>query len=119
MVILGSTEKQQKVSEGLFFCLKCNNIRHYTQTRTSRYLSLFFILLFKTETLYEIVECQDCKNGYDPKILEPGSQQMLKMEAITKYSLHRGTPPDEVKSQLIEAGANAETAEVIIRKVLA
>ena len=119
MVILGSRERQQQISEGQFFCLKCNNIRPYQQKRVSIYFTLFFILLFRTKTLYEIVECQVCKNGYEPKILEPGSQQMLKMEAITKYSLHRGTPLDEVKSQLNEAGANAEIADIIIKKVLA
>jgi hypothetical protein len=119
MVILGSCEKQKQISMGKFFCLTCNNIRSYKQKCISKYITLFSIPLFKTKTLYKSVECQVCKNGYEPNILEPDSQQMLKMEAITKYSLHRGAAVDDVKSQLIEAGANAEIADVIIKKVLA
>jgi hypothetical protein len=119
MAIWGSTEKLEHISEGQFFCLKCTNIRHYKQQRVASYFTLFSIPLIKTKTLDEYVECQNCGSGYEPKILETGSQQMLKMEAISKYSLQRGAPVDEVKSQLIEAGANAEIADVIIKKVLA
>lgn len=116
MVIWGSREKQELVSEGQFFCPNCKKIRHYRQKRVARYFTLFFIPLVKTKTLGEFVECEVCKDGDEAAILDPGSQQMLKMEAISKYSLQRGAPPDEVKSQLIEAGANPEIAEVIITK---
>lgn len=118
MVILGSIEKQQQISEGQFFCQKCNNIRPYKWQRASSYFTFFFIPLIKTKTLAEFVECQVCKSYYAPKILEPGSQQILKMEAISKYSLQRGTSLDEVKVQLIEAGADEEVAEKIIEKVM-
>jgi len=118
-MIWGSKEKQELISEGKFFCPKCNNIRNYQQKRISIYFTLFFIPLFRTKTLGETVECQVCKNGDEAAILDPGSQQMLKMEAISKYSLQRGAPPDEVKSQLIEAGAQPEMAEVIVNRVLA
>jgi hypothetical protein len=119
MVILGSCEKQKQISVGKFFCLTCNNIRYYKQKCISKYITLFSIPLFKIKTLYKSVECQDCKNGYEPNILEPESQQILKMEAISKYSLKRGAPVEDVKTQLIEAGADAEVAEGIIHKVLA
>jgi hypothetical protein len=119
MVIWGSKEKQELISEGQFFCPKCKKIRHYQRKRVARYFTLFFFPLFRTKNLGEFVECEVCKDGDSATVLEPGSQQLLKMEAISKYSLQRGAPLDEVKSQLIEAGANAETAEVIIRKVLA
>ena len=117
-MIWGSLDNQKLISEGQFFCLKCNNIRHYLQNRASRYFTLFSIPLVKTMTVSESVECQDCKFVYEPKILEPGTQQILKMEAISKYSLQRGNPLDDVKSQLIDAGADTEIAEVIINKVL-
>ena len=119
MVILGSIEKQRQVSEGKFFCQKCNNIRPYKRQHAASYFTLFFIPLMKTKTLADYVECQVCKSYYAPKILEPGSQEMLKMEAISKYSLQRGTSLDEVKIQLIEAGADEEIAERIIEKVMA
>ncbi len=119
MVILGSIEKQQQISEGQFFCQRCNNIRPYKRQRASSYFTFFYIPLIKIKTLAEFVECQVCKSYYVTKILEPGSQQMLKMEAISKYSIQRGTPVDEVKVQLIEAGADEEIAEKIIERVSA
>jgi hypothetical protein len=119
MVILGSIEKQRQISEGHFFCQKCNNISPYKRQRASSYFALFLIPLIKIKTLAEYVECQVCKSYYGPKILEPGSQQMLKMEAISKCSLQRGTSLDEVKVQLIDAGADEEVAERIIERVMA
>jgi len=118
MIIWGSKGRHEFVSEGQFFCPKCNNIRHYKLIRVSKYFTLYFIPLFKTKTLGEYVECQTCKNGYEPKVLEPSSQEMLKMVAITKYSLLRGTPLDDVKSRLIGAGATGETVDLIIEKAL-
>ena len=119
MAILGSLEKKRQISEGKFFCQSCNNIRPYKRQRTARFFTLFLIPLIKTKTLADFVECQVCKSYYAPNILEPGSQQMLKMEAISKYSIKRGTSLDEVKIQLIEAGADEEIAERIIEKVMA
>ena len=118
MLIWGLKGKQQLLSEGQFFCPKCNNIRHYKQKSVSRYFTLFFVPLFPLKKLGEYVECQSCKCGYETKVLEPASQQLLKMVAITKYSLLRGTPLDDVKSRLMEAGAKGETVDVIIEKAL-
>lgn len=118
MIIWGSKGRHELVSEGQFFCPKCNNIRHYKQKRVSKYFTLYFIPLFKTKTIGEYVECQACKSGYETKVLDPVSQQMLKMVAITKYSLLRGTPLDDVKSRLVGAGANNEVVDVIIQKAL-
>lgn len=119
MAILGSIEKQRQISEGKFFCQNCNNIRPFERQRRSSYFTLFLIPLIKTKSLADYVECMVCKSHFAPKILEPGSQQMLKMEAISKYSLKRGTSLDDVKIQLIEAGADEEIAERIIEKVMA
>ena len=118
MTIWGSEGKQELISEGKFFCPKCNNVRHYKQKRVSRYFTLYFIPLFKTKSPGEFVECQVCKNGFEPKILEPGSQQMLKIVAITRYSLLRGTSLNDIKSRLTGAGTNGETVDVIIQKAL-
>jgi hypothetical protein len=43
---------------------------------------------------------------------------MLKMVAITRYSLLRGTSLNDIKSRLIGAGTNGETVDVIIQKAL-
>jgi zinc-ribbon family len=119
MMLWGSTERHKQISEGQFFCKKCKSIRRYSQKRVAKYFTLFSIPLIKTKDLGEFVECEYCKNGDGADILDPGSQEMLKMEAISKYSLQRGAPVDDVMTQLIEAGAKPEIAEVIIKKVLA
>jgi hypothetical protein len=108
MTIWGSEGKQELISEGKFFCPKCNNVRRYKLNRDTRY----------TKLTGEFVECQVCKNGFEPEILQPGPQQMLKIVAITKYSLLRGTPLNEIKSRLIGAGTNDETVDAIIQKAL-
>jgi hypothetical protein len=118
MIIWDAKGRQQLVGQGQFFCPHCDNIRPYKQKRVSEYFTLFVIPLFKIKTLGEYVECQGCKNSYDTQVLEPGSQQMQKMVAITKYSLLRGTPLDDVKSRLVGAGANDETVDLIIQKAL-
>ena len=87
MIILGSCEKQDHASIGKFFCRKCNELRCYEQRSVSRYLTLFSIPLIKTKTLHESVECQVCNTGYELDMLEPGSQQMLNIKTVSKYSL--------------------------------
>jgi hypothetical protein len=108
MTIWGSKGTQELISEGKFFCPKCNSVRRYKQKRVSMY----------TKPTGEFVECQVCKNRFEPKILEPGSQHMLKMVAITKYSLLRGVPLNDIKSRLMGAGTKSETVEAIIQKAL-
>jgi hypothetical protein len=106
MQIWGSKGKQELISEGKFFCPKCDNTRHYKKKRVP------------TGDPGEFIECQVCKSKFAPNILEPGTQHMAKMVAITKYSLLRGTPLTDVKSRLIKAGADDESVDEIIQKAL-
>ncbi len=115
MIIWGSKGKEKLLSEGLFFCPKCITVRSYKQKRVSKYFTLYFIPLFETKNLGEIVECQICKSGYGPKILEPSSQEMLKVAASTRYSILHGTSLTDVKSKLIGAGTTSEIADQIIK----
>jgi hypothetical protein len=115
MIIWGSKGKEKLLSEGLFFCPKCRTDRSYKQKRVSKYFTFYFIPLFETKNLGEFVECQVCKSGYDPKILEPNSQGMLKVVASTRYSLLHGTSLTEVKSQLVGAGVTEGIADQIIK----
>ena len=115
MIIWGSKGRQKELAEGTFYCPKCNDNRPYKKKRATRYFTLYFIPLFETKNLGEFVECQVCKTNFDPKVLEPGWQNTLKIVAATRYALLHGTSPDQARAELVKAGAAPETADKIIK----
>jgi hypothetical protein len=116
LIIWGSKGKQEVISQGQFYCPKCNNNSRFLRKHVARYFTLYFIPLFKTKDLGEFIECQTCKSGFDPKVLEPGSQKILKVVASVRYSLLHGISPAEVRMKLMGEGATSETAEMIIKR---
>ena len=74
MLIWGSKGREKQLSQGQFFCLKCNGLRPDKEKRVSKMFTLYFIPLFETKNLGEFVEYQVCRSGFDPHILEPASQ---------------------------------------------
>ena len=115
MIIWGTKGRQKQLEQGTFYCPKCNDIRPYIRKRVSRYFTLYFIPLFETKNLGEFVECQGCKTGFDPKVLDPGSQKILKVVAATRFALLHGTTPAQMKSQLMDSGMDAQTADKVIQ----
>jgi hypothetical protein len=115
MLIWGSKGKEKELSQGQFFCPKCNDLRPYKQKRVSKMFTLYFIPLFETKNLGEFVECQVCKSGFDPQILEPNNQTMFKIVAASRYELLHGNAPADVKAKLMAMGASEESANNIIR----
>ena len=114
MIILGSRGKENQLSEGQFFCPKCSHIRHYKQKRISNYFTLYFIPLFETKNLGEFVQCQVCKGGFDPKILDPGPQRILQLVAGTRKALLHGISPGKARTKLIKLGVSDISAAKII-----
>ncbi len=114
MLIWGSKGREKVLSEGEFFCPKCNELKGYKHKRVSKYFTLYFIPLFETKNLGEFVECQACKNGFDPQILEPDNQGMFKLVAAVCYELLHGASPTDVKAKLIEIGGTDAGANNII-----
>jgi zinc-ribbon family len=114
MLIWGSKGREKELSQGQFFCPKCKDERPYKHKRVSKYFTLYFIPLFEIQKLGEVVECQVCKSGFDPKILEPGNQVMFKVISATRYELLHGVSLAEVKSKLVSMGIEGEMADTII-----
>ena len=114
MLIWGSRGREKALSQGQFFCPKCNDLRPYIQKKVSKMFTLYFVPLFETKNLGEFVECQVCKSGFDPKILEPSNQGLFKIVAAARYELLHGTSPADVKTKLIEMGASEEGANNIL-----
>src|SRR6266542_2121378 len=111
MLIWGSKWKEKEPAQGQFLCPKCNALRPYQQKRVLKYS----IPLFETKNLGEFVECQVCKSGFDPKILEPNSQTIFQLVTTTRQALLHGVSPAAVRSELIGVGVGAQGAEDIIR----
>jgi hypothetical protein len=114
MLIWGSKAREKELSQGQFFCPKCNMLRPYKQKWVSKMFTPYFIPLFETRNLGEAVECQVCKSGFDPKVLEPAHQGMFKLVAATRYELVHGTSPLDARSRLESVGLQDEMVEAII-----
>ena len=114
MLIRGSEGSEKELSGGQFFCPKCNLLRAYNQRPVSKTFTLYFIPVFETKNLGEAVECQVCKNGFDPRVLEPSHQGMFKLAAATRYELLHGASPDEARWRLEAVGLQDEMVEAIL-----
>jgi zinc-ribbon family len=114
MLIWESKGREKELSQGQFFCPKCNVLRPYQQTPVPKMFTFYFIPLFETKNLGEAVECQVCKNGFDPKVLEPAHQGMFKLAAATRYELLHGTSPDEARGRLEAVGLQDEMVDAIL-----
>ena len=80
--IWGSKVCEDDVSSGEFYCPRCMTIKRYTRKEVCRRFTLYFIPLWKTEDLGEVVECRACGQGYKPEIL---NHQAVRALAIKKY----------------------------------
>ncbi len=70
MIIFGTTGKEKRVGSGRFFCPQCRQDAAYAHVRASRYFTLYFIPLIPMGKLGEYVECAECGNRFDVKILD-------------------------------------------------
>lgn len=69
MIIYGRKSREIDLASGQFHCPKCDDQRPYIHKQVARYFTLFFIPLFKINTLGEYVECQTCRRAFKPEIL--------------------------------------------------
>jgi hypothetical protein len=96
-----------------FFCPKCNGLAPYRVRPPSVDFTFYYLSLFEVRTLHEFVVCQACKKGYDPKILSPGNQSLLKLVGATRYELMRFSP-DALRSKLIRDGLKEPLVDRLI-----
>lgn len=115
MIIWGSRGREIELSSGQFHCPKCDTTRQYKHKRVAKYFTLYFIPLFQTENLGEIVECQFCHQTYKPEVLsyEPPSPADKILLAV-RSELETGVPLHMVQQKLIAYGASQETANEIV-----
>jgi hypothetical protein len=96
-----------------FFCPKCDRLASYKLSPASVDFTFYHLPLFEARTLHEFVVCQSCKKGFDPKILSPGNQSLLKLVGATRYELMRFSP-EALRSKLLRDGLKEPLVDKLI-----
>jgi hypothetical protein len=68
-IIWGNRTRATEIGMGRFVCPFCRALRTYRRKRVTRYFHLYFIPLFQTGTVAEIVQCQKCFQSWRPEVL--------------------------------------------------
>ena len=112
----------KEISQGQFFCPTCSRLRPYTHRQVSQSFIPCVIPLFETRSpgdavdAVQAVECQVCKSGFDPRVLEPVHQGALKLVAATRHELlHEGASPAEARDRLEAVGLGEEMVDTLLR----
>ena len=114
MVILNSVYKGKKLFVSEFFCPHCFIVRPYALKPMSKELMFYPIPFLETSEASDVVQCQKCKNVFDPEILKRNIQSLLKLAGIAKYQLEQGISPGFLKLQLISDGLQESFADKLI-----
>lgn len=114
MVILNSVYKGKKLFVSEFFCPHCFVIRPYALKPMSKELMFYPIPFLETSEASDVVQCQACKNVFDPEILKRNIQSLLKLTGTARSQLDKGISPGFLKLQLISDGLQESFAENLI-----
>jgi hypothetical protein len=97
-----------------FYCPKCYCIRPYVVKRVSVGTRFYYIKLFATENLDQVIECRFCKKSFDPGVLEPNNQNLIRLATIARDRLSCGSTPEKLQDELTSAGIKKELTEKLI-----
>jgi len=119
MIIWGTKGRRDYLTYGQFHCPKCDAIRRYAHVRVAKYFTLFFIPLFRLETLAEYIECEKCRTAFDPRVLDyrPPTPEQKALIALRRR-LENGMPVAMVRNQIIAAGAKPGQADAVMELLL-
>lgn len=76
MIIFGTRGVTSTLSDGSSYCPNCNGEMPYRLRRVRRFFTLYFIPIIPLDVLGEYVECQQCKNTFQPEILDFTPEQI-------------------------------------------
>jgi hypothetical protein len=72
------------------------------------------IPLFHSKNHTQVIECQICKNGFDPEILYPRNQSLFRLVATLRTQLLTGTTPGSLKVRLMSDGLKEDFVDKLI-----
>ena len=114
MPIVNSVYKGKKLFVSEFFCPHCFVVRRYDLKPMSKELTLHPIPLLEANEASDVVECQVCKNAFNPEILRRNIQSLLKLAGTAKYQLDQGISPGFLKLQLLSDGLQESFADKLL-----
>jgi hypothetical protein len=106
---------QEVAASGRFHCPRCNTLRYYQQKCIVKRPVWHVLLLFKEQLIDEFVECQACRQTFQPEVLQynPALATDRLMLSI-KYALESGTPAQVLQDELVSSGMNAAGAARLV-----
>ena len=97
-----------------FYCPKCYCVRPYQVKHISVRTRFYYIDLFATENLDHVIECRFCKKSFDPGVLVPANQNLIKLSSIARDRLTCGCTLEMVEDEMTSVGIKRELTEKLI-----
>lgn len=91
-IVWGSTNKEQVLERGRFFCPSCASTQPYHLVRIRRFFTLYFVPLFPTSTLAEYAACRGCERSFDPQILDASEEELRQAAAPWQCACGNANP---------------------------
>jgi hypothetical protein len=107
-------QKDKVLAAQEFYCPNCHTHRSYEVKRVSEVNIVCVIPLFHSKNPAQVIECQICKNGFDPEILHPRNQSLFRLVATIRTQLLTGTTPGSLKVRLMSDGLQEDFVETLI-----
>ena len=97
-----------------FHCPRCFTQRQYIDLPLSTKTAFFYIALFEGENLDQLVECQACKKAFDPMVLEPYNQNLIRLACTARDQMLLGVSEEDMRSKLVRQGQQGDFADKLI-----
>jgi hypothetical protein len=97
-----------------FYCPRCFTKRPYINLPLSVKTAFYYIGLFEGGSLDHLVECQACKKAFDPRVLEPYNQNLIKLAGSARGEMLLGVSVEDMRSKLISQGQQGDFADKLL-----
>lgn len=102
IIVWGFRVRFRTLSQGDFYCPRCDGDRHYHAREARRWFTLFWIPLIPLKVLGRVIECDDCSQQFDERVLTiPSSSQQA--EAVS-------TARRVLTARIVEASDNSDAS---------
>ena len=98
-----------------FYCPNCHTPRRYKYKKIAEVQIINILPIYGPKENGYLLECETCKNGFDPAIISPSNQFLFKIVAAARSQLLTTTSPGFLKAKLMSDGLKEEFVDRIIR----
>lgn len=112
--VIDDAAEEDGFFQAFFYCPRCDGQRPFNVRKAGIDFTFYYISIFEREHVEKFVVCQACKKGFDPKVLEPGSQTLFKMVRATKKELLKSSSLGTLKQKLMSDGLEEELIDKLI-----